>query len=154
MSAAAARTAVLAIDHGTKRCGFAASDALRIATRPLEAWKGPGDSPQLVEQVAALAEELGAETVLVGWPLNMNGSRGPRAEEVVAFARRLAARAPGVTILLRDERLSTKAAEELLREAGYDLRRARERRDSWSALVVLRDWIEAGEPRELALEEA
>jgi putative Holliday junction resolvase len=142
-----ARKAVLAIDHGTKRTGFAASDALRIATRPLEVWSGPGDSEELIARVAALVHELDADTVLVGSPLNMDGSLGPRALEVRRFVQRLSASLPGVAFLERDERLSTKAAEELLREAGFDLRAMRARRDSWSALVVLRDWLEEGEPR-------
>ena len=144
---AGARKAVLAVDHGSKRTGFAATDALRIATRPLEVWQGPGDSAALVGRVAELVEELEADTVLVGLPLNMDGTRGPRARDVERFLERLAARIPGVALIPRDERLTTKAAEELLREAGFDLRNMRARRDSWSALVVLRDWLEAGEPR-------
>lgn len=139
--------AVLAIDHGAKRTGFAATDPLRIATRPLELWSGPGDSPRLVQYVAELVLELGADTVLVGMPLHMDGSRGRRAAEVEGFIRRLSARLAGVSVLERDERLTTKEAEELLRAAGFDLRRMRERRDCWSALVLLRDWLEAGEPR-------
>lgn len=143
----APRGAVLAIDHGTKRTGFAATDPLRIATRPLETWSGPGGSSALVDHVASLVGALGADTVLVGMPLHMDGTPGARANEVESFARRLVERLPGITVLLRDERLTSKAAEELLREAGFDLRGMRARRDSWSALVVLRDWLEAGEPR-------
>lgn len=141
------RGAVLAIDHGQKRTGFAATDSLRIATRPLAVWRGPGDSQELLERVAALASELGADTLVVGMPLSMDGSRGARAKEVETFALRLARRLPELALVLQDERLSTKEAEELLREAGFDREEARARRDSWSALVVLRDWLEAGEPR-------
>jgi putative Holliday junction resolvase len=143
----APRTAVLAVDHGEKKTGFAATDALRIATRPLEVWRGAGDSDELVGRVAELVEELDAGTVLVGLPVHMDGRRGQRAEAVTHFMARLAARLPGVALIERDERLTTKAAEELMREAGLDLRAIRERRDSWSALVILRDWIEEGEPR-------
>jgi putative Holliday junction resolvase len=63
------------------------------------------------------------------------------------FAARLGARFPGLGLVLWDERLTTKAAEELLREAGFSGRRAKARKDSWSALVLLRDWLESGEPR-------
>jgi putative Holliday junction resolvase len=140
------RRAALAIDHGTKRTGFASTDALRIATRPLEVWHGDGGAPELLERAAVLAEEHSADTLLVGLPYNMDGSLGPRAEDTLSFMRALAARLPGCRIIPRDERLSTKEAEELLREAGHhgDARKAR--RDSWSALVLLRDWIEEGEP--------
>ena len=73
-----ARKAVLALDHGTKRTGFAASDPMRIATRPLEVWSGAGDSPELLERVAELVEEFEADTVLVsdrGTPLNYSTVR-------------------------------------------------------------------------------
>lgn len=138
---------VLAVDHGSRKCGFAAADPLRIAVRPLEAWRGGGTSAELLEQVAHLVARHEARTVLVGWPSRPDGSAGPRAAEVRAFCERLVARLPSVEVLVHDERLSTKAAEDLLREAGIPRHRHRELRDSWSALVVLRDWIEAGEPR-------
>ena len=143
----AARGAALAIDHGSKRTGFAVSDGLRIASQALDAWEGPGGSEALLEHVARLLEPRDVETFVVGLPRNMDGTEGPRAAEVREFARRLAARFPEVGVVLHDESLSTKAAEDLLREAGHRGAARRSRRDSWSALVVLRDWIAAGEPR-------
>lgn len=138
--------AAIAIDHGTKRTGFASSDPLRIATRPLDTFHGAGDDEALLERVAELVDEHRAESIIVGLPYNMDGSLGPRAEETVLFMRALEARLPKCRVIPVDERLSTKEAEELLREAGHhgDARKAR--RDSWSALVLLRDWIDAGEP--------
>jgi putative holliday junction resolvase len=143
----ASRGAVLAIDHGAHKTGFAAADGLRIAVRPLEVWRGAGASDALLEHVLRLVAEREVRTVLVGWPCRPDGAPGPRALEVGAFLTRLAGRLPGVELLIHDERLSTKAAEELLREAGIPRRKHRELRDSWSALVVLRDWIASGEPR-------
>jgi len=140
------KRAVIAVDHGTKRTGFASSDPLRIATRPLDVWHGPGDAPALVERVVALCEEHSADTILVGMPYNMDGSVGARANDVSSFARCLTVHAPDLRVLPWDERLSTKEAEELLREAGHHGEARKERKDSWSALVLLRDWIEAGEP--------
>ncbi|MAF66511.1 MAG: Holliday junction resolvase RuvX [Planctomycetes bacterium] len=139
------KTPALAIDHGTRRTGFAATDALRIATRPLEVWEGAGDGGELVERIAELADEREVGTLVVGLPMNMDGSEGPRAKEVRAFVERLRARLPALAIALQDERLSTKTAEELQREAGVPAARRRAVRDSWSALVILRDWIESGE---------
>jgi putative holliday junction resolvase len=144
---AAQKGGVLAIDHGTKRSGFASADGLRIAVSALDPFQGPGSSDELLAHVAHLCSERDITTFVVGLPGNMDGSEGPRAAEVRQFAARLAARFPKVELVLYDERLSTKAAEELLREAGFRGLEARARRDSWSALVVLRDWIESGEPR-------
>lgn len=142
----ARRRAVIAIDHGTKRCGFAVVDALRIAVHALEPYRGPGDASGLFDALARLLAERDVEAFLVGMPFNMDGSAGPRAAEVQRFAAQLARRFPGVRVIPYDERLTTKAAEELLREAGHRGADARARRDSWSALVLLRDWLESGEP--------
>ena len=138
---------VLAIDHGAKRAGFAVADALRIAPVPLAAWRGPGGEPGLLDQVAKLLEEREIATLLVGLPLDMDGGEGARAREVRAFAARLGARFPAQAVVLHDERLSTKSAEELLRETGLSPEERRARRDSVSAMVILRDWIAACEPR-------
>ena len=86
---AALRRGALALDHGTKRTGFACSDALRITLTPLDAFQGPGDSPELFRAVQAILDERDIDTLLVGWPCNMDGSAGPRAKEVEAFAQRL-----------------------------------------------------------------
>jgi putative Holliday junction resolvase len=139
-------TGVLAIDHGTKRAGFAVVDALRIAPVPLSAWRGPGGEPALFDHIATLLEERDISRILVGLPLDMDGGEGPRVKEVRAFAARLGARFPGREIVFHDERLSTKSAEELLRETDLSPEERRARRDSISALVILRDWIAAGEP--------
>jgi putative Holliday junction resolvase len=138
---------VLAIDHGTKRCGFAVADALRISSQALEPWRGPGDESELFRRIDALLAERDVRTFLVGLPLNMDGTSGGRAADVLAFVARLAQRFPRVEVVTWDERLTTKAAEDLLRESGHRGADARARRDSWSALVLLRDWIESGEPR-------
>jgi len=136
--------AVIAIDHGTKKSGFAVADALRITTEPLEPFRGPGDSAALLDHVAGLLAERDVSTLLVGLPRLASGDEGLRAADVRAFAARLAARFPGVDVVLHDEHLTTKAAEDLLREAGHRGLAARARRDSWSALVLLRDWLAAG----------
>jgi putative holliday junction resolvase len=143
---AARRKAVLAIDHGTKRTGFAVVDALRIAVTPLEPFVGPGDSPELLAAIARLLEERDVEAFVVGWPVKPDGTPGPRALDVAEFTKRLETRFPDVRAIRHDERLTTKAAEELLREAGIRGPKARGLRDSMAALVLLRDWIASGEP--------
>lgn len=137
---------VLAIDHGTKRTGFAATDPLRIATRPLDQWHGDGDDEALIVYVGKLLDDHSARTILVGLPYNMDGSVGGRALDVLAFMGRLRDAFPDVRVLPQDERLSTKEAEQLLKEAGHHGEARKSRKDSWSALVLLRDWIEQGEP--------
>jgi putative Holliday junction resolvase len=137
---------VIAIDHGEKKSGFAVADPLRIAVHALDQVALAGDGEELLDHVAGLLAERDVDTLLIGMPLHMDGSEGGRAAEVRAFAARLRERFPGVRVVFHDERLTTKEAEDLLRREGFTGREARERKDSWSALVLLRDWIESGEP--------
>ena len=140
-------SAVIAVDHGEKKSGFAVVDALRIAVTPLEQVTLAGGGDGLLDHIAGLVEERDVDTFLVGMPFNMDGSLGGRAKSVQAFAARLQARFEGIDVVTWDERLTTKEAESLLREAGYSGREAKQRKDSWSALVLLRDWLASGEPR-------
>lgn len=123
------------------------TDALRIVTQPIGVWHGPGDSDELLDHLAGLVGERTVATFVIGFPYNMDGTEGPRAEQVNAFIERVRARFPAVSVAKQDERLSTKEAESLLREAGHFGDERKARRDSWSALVILRDWLAAGEPQ-------
>jgi putative Holliday junction resolvase len=137
----------IAIDHGTRRTGFAVADPLRITAVPLATWRGAGDAPELLEHIDGLLAERDVGTLVVGLPLDMDGGEGPRAAEVRVFALRLARRFPALEVVTWDERLTTKEAEALMSEAGVARRDRRAERDAWSALVILRDWIASGEPR-------
>lgn len=138
--------AVLAIDLGARKTGFAVADATRVAVQPLETVRLPEGSDELLAHVAGLLEERDVDVLLVGLPLSDYGEEPPRARASRAFAERLRARFPACDVRLHDEHLTTREAEALLREAGYRGKEARERRDAWSALVLLRDWIASGEP--------
>lgn len=139
---------VLCIDHGEKRAGLAIADGLRIVQRPLEVCEGSGE--ELIERLATLLEEHDITTLLVGMPYHLSGDESPRTKAVRAFMARLEKRFPSLEVLAHDERLSTKEAESLMAERGEPVRERRGLRDSYSALVILRDWIAAGEPRESA----
>jgi putative Holliday junction resolvase len=108
------RRGVLAIDHGTRKWGFAVVDALRIAARPLAGLRG--DESAAFARIEATCADRDIDTLLVGLPLHMDGSVGARAEDVRAFATRLAARFPKLAIVAFDERLTSKAADEVARE--------------------------------------
>ncbi|TAJ16211.1 MAG: Holliday junction resolvase RuvX [Planctomycetota bacterium] len=138
--------AALALDLGAKRCGLAVTDALRLSLQPLDTCPHGLDDPKLADALAALFDERDIRTFVLGLPLNMDGSEGPAAAAVRACGARLAARFPKVRVAYQDERLSSKEAEELLRELGLHGKKARAQRDSASAVVILRDWIRAGEP--------
>ena len=122
---------ILAIDHGTKRSGTALSDRNRVFAFPGEAYPAETDLLAAVERLAA-SEDLAC--IVVGLPLNMDGSCGDRAREVLGFCERLRSRV-AVDVVTWDERLTTYEAETLLREA---LGRGRPRKDLVNAVAAQR----------------
>lgn len=134
----------LGVDHGSKRTGFAATDPLRLIVTPLDAPDG-GD-PAALKELAKLLDERDISHLVVGYPLNMDGTKGGRAADVDLFIDKVIALYPELIIVRQDERLSTKEAEERLRLAGYHGADRKSRRDPWSAMVLLEDWIREGEP--------
>jgi len=132
---------VLALDHGEKKSGFAATDMLRIAREPLGVVRHGGDEGALLAYIEALLAERTIGTLVVGLPLNQDGSRGPGALRIEALCTRLAARFPGLTVETWDEHLTTKEAESRLRALGASGREIKAERDAWSALVILDDWL-------------
>ncbi|MCJ7787137.1 MAG: Holliday junction resolvase RuvX [Methyloceanibacter sp.] len=126
---------LLGLDLGTKTIGMAFSDVTRsVATpyRTLQRTKFTNDAEAIA---AAIAEnEVGA--IVLGLPINLNGSEGPRAQSTRAFARNLAARV-AVPIVLWDERLSTQAVERHLIEAGASRKRRAEVIDRMAAAYIL-----------------
>lgn len=132
---------VLAIDYGDKKCGFASTDALRIAREPLGVLRHEGREEDLFLHLERLLAERDIDTLIVGLPLHMDGRPGARAETVLAFSARLRARFPALSVEEWDERLTSKEAESRLRALGRTGREIRAERDSWSALVLLEDWL-------------
>ena len=145
-------TGILAIDLGDKQSGFASADALRISSQPLDPVRAPlgrdGEASELFRHIARLLEERDVSILLLGLPVSMDGRPGPRAALTERFAARLRERFPDCEVVCYDERLTTKEAEHRLREAGLRGRAAWDRKDSWSAWVLLQDWIDSGEPRQ------
>ena len=100
---------ILALDHGEARCGCAISDPSGTLATPITAIERP-DTRRGLARVAALADELGAELVVVGLPLTLAGDEGAQASKAREFAARLRSRV-AVPVELYDERLTTRMAE-------------------------------------------
>jgi putative Holliday junction resolvase len=128
---------VLAIDHGDRRTGLAISDPLGFSAQPLVMLK-ERDEAQLVSQVAALAAEYDVALLLVGLPLNMNGTEGPRAVRARAFGEKLAAAAERPVEYL-DERLTSRQAERVL--AGRSRADRKRVGDVVAAQILLQTWL-------------
>jgi putative Holliday junction resolvase len=112
---------IMALDLGTKTIGVAVSDGMRYSATPLETIKRTKFT-QDAERLDVLIKENAIIAVILGLPLNMDGSEGPRVQSTRAFARNLAQRI-SLPIAFWDERLSTSAVTRMMIEA--DLRRDR-----------------------------
>jgi putative holliday junction resolvase len=135
------RPGLLALDVSKRAIGVAGADASwRLAT-PLRTIR----RRRWQQDLAALEQivrERGAGVLVIGWPLNMDGSEGPRCQSVGAFAARLDA-ALGLPILLWDERLTTFAAEHAADDAGLRGRRRAATLDALAAAAILQDALDA-----------
>ncbi|TAH39241.1 MAG: Holliday junction resolvase RuvX [Planctomycetota bacterium] len=131
----------LAIDYGGKRTGLAVSDPLGIAAHPLAAVIST-DLEATVDAIARIAAEREVRRVVVGMPYLPSGLEGAQVDRVRLFIGALRPKlAPGIEILERDERLTTRAAEELWRQGGYSRREAKDFLDSTAAVILLRDYL-------------
>jgi putative holliday junction resolvase len=132
---------LMALDVGTKTIGVATSDVLRSLATPLTILKRTKLAGDLAS-LAGLARQHEVKALVVGLPLNMDGSEGPRCQSVRQFAANVAAHAPAVLadlpIVLQDERLSTAAVTRGMID-DYDMSRAKraERVDAAAAAWIL-----------------
>jgi putative Holliday junction resolvase len=131
---------VAALDVGDARIGVAISDELGLTTRGIGVVRRVGGLRDL-DAVGRLLAPHGPERVVVGLPLNMDGSEGPQAAKVRRFAERLRDHL-GLPVDLWDERLTTVEAHGILREAGGRRRRDKGLVDQVAATVILRSYLE------------
>ena len=132
----------IALDPGTKRIGVAGSDPLGIAVKPLPFIPARPEAEAL-RKIAEVAREREAETVIIGLPLNMDGSEGPAAGAARAFGDKVAAALPGVEVVYWDESLTTDEAEKRLLAKGLSHRERKGVIDSLSAAILLKSWLDA-----------
>lgn len=125
----------MGLDVGTKTIGLAVSDVLRMVASPLHTiarTKFRADAALLIEAITAHK----VQALIVGLPINMDGSEGPRAQSTRAFVRNLASLTP-IPIAFWDERLSTAAVERTLIEADTSRKRRAELVDKLAATFIL-----------------
>jgi len=128
----------LAIDYGTKRTGLAICDAGETITSPLTVIQNREPLPEKIAQIVE-TENVGA--VVLGLPLNMDGSEGPQTQLVLKFADRLQAHLR-IPVYLQDERLSSFGAEEKLAPANLSRGDKKKRLDAVAAAEILEAFLE------------
>lgn len=131
---------ILAVDFGDSRTGYAVSDALGFGANVLDAFKCK-NMKKVAEHTAKLAKELSADRIIVGYPKNMNGSIGERGEKTQAFVDMIKELCE-IPIILRDERLTTVSAHNLMNETNVRGKKRKDSVDSISAAYLLQTYLD------------
>lgn len=132
---------VLALDVGEARIGVACSDPTLLLASTVDIVERKAG--RAAERIAALAAAHSAGIVVVGLPLNMDGSVGPQAGRVRRFVDELAPLLAGVPVCYWDERLSTVEAHAIRLQSGVGQKKRRQPVDAVSAAVILQGWLDA-----------
>jgi len=131
---------IVAIDYGTKRIGVAESDPLRLFAQPV----GTLDLETLFSRLAAMAGNDEIEKILVGYPLNSDGSENRMTGVIDRFIEEISIAIPGLAVERVDEHRSSRDAMQILAASGLS-RKERNRKgrlDSAAACVILREYLE------------
>ncbi|MFN3346700.1 MAG: Holliday junction resolvase RuvX [Candidatus Bipolaricaulaceae bacterium] len=131
---------VLALDVGERRVGLARTDETGTLAVPHGVYVRKGWEED-VRKLAELARDLGAEALVVGLPLHMDGRVSPQAQEVRAFAEAVA-REAALPLHFVDERWTTAEVERVLGEAGLPPRKRKGKVDALSAVLILQAWLD------------
>ncbi len=130
---------IVGIDFGDARTGIAVCDKYEMMAAEAGCVAAPSYKKAL-ELVGARVKELGAELIVVGDPVNMNGTAGPRSEKCRAFARELA-ELTGIPTETVDERLTTVEAHRILNDNNVRGKKRKATVDTLSARLILEDFL-------------
>lgn len=139
MSTDAPSGRIVGVDYGTKRVGLAVSDPLRLFAQPVGTF-GPDEA---VDRLRAIHDEFGIAVVVIGWPLQEDGTEGEATRRVDAFVRRLRNALRGIRVVRWDERHTT---EEIRARQGGRRTRSddRGRIDTAVAGLLLQEYLDSG----------
>lgn len=132
---------ILGLDFGKRRIGLALSDELGITAQGLPTLTRNTRSEDF-DYLSQLIDSRQVQRVVVGHPLNMNGSEGAQARQAVQFGRTLANRY-GIEVTMWDERLTTREAGRVLRNSGVGLQKRQGAIDKLSAVLILQSYLDS-----------
>ena len=131
---------IMAIDYGDAHTGVAFSDPTGFLTRTTTTIHSRS-ADVVLSELARLAKEQGAEEIVMGFPRNMDGTEGPRAELYRAFAGRVE-EATGLKPVLWDERRTTVDAHRILQQAGKNAKKRKKTVDAVAASLILEGYLD------------
>ena len=132
----------MSLDVGTKTIGIATSDLMWMIANGVETIRRTSVERDFT-RIGELIKEHEVSTLVVGYPKNMNGSIGERAQICEAFAEELRSRFPACKVVLWDERLSTVAAEKVLVDAEMRRNKRKKIIDMMAAVVILQNYLDS-----------
>lgn len=127
---------VMALDIGTKRIGIALSDYLQVIATP-HSFIAREPEKKAIEEITKIAKENRVEKIVIGVPINMDGTLGFQAQNCIDFSQKIL----GFDIIQEDERLTSDAAEERLRSRKVDFRKNKGLVDMESACIILEQYL-------------
>jgi len=131
----------LAVDLGDKRTGLAVGDDIVRIVQPITVLETPLGE-QLIHEIQSVIAEHGIDCIVMGLPLNMDGSESQRSKLTQTFAEKLQ-ESTHIPIEFQDERLTSAAAEELLNQSGKTHKQKKKLRDALAAAEILKDFLHA-----------
>ena len=126
---------ILAVDYGEARVGLAITDPTCTICQPLKVVA----RSEALKEINHIVKDRQVKKVVVGLPLNMDGSEGEMASKAKAFAELI--RGLGVDVELVDERLTSYEAEGILKQAGLNWRRRKKKVDALAACLILESYL-------------
>ena len=139
---------ILAIDFGEKRIGLALSDPLGFTAQGLQTLERQ-NIKQVIAHIAETVKNNQVGEIVIGLPVNMDGSQGFKAQEVLKFIPQLQI-AAGVPVTTWDERLTSREASRLMIEEGLSRKKQRANSDRLAATLILQNYLEFKRPKGLS----
>lgn len=128
---------ILGIDYGEARAGIAITDELNITVQGLKTIEHKGNDKILLQELDEILEQYNIGTIVVGMPINMNGTKGPRVEKTEKFIHKLKCKYNKIKIESIDERLTTVQAHRTMNDLEINKKKKRQIVDTISAVYIL-----------------
>lgn len=138
------KSRLLGLDFGSKTVGVAASDPTGLIATGIEIIRRDREDKlrQTLSRIVNLTKELEIETIVLGYPVNMNNTEGDRVTKTLAFKEMLERRT-GLPVVLWDERLTTVEADEIMTEVGVRGIDRKKYVDKIAAMIILQDYMDS-----------
>ena len=132
---------IMGLDYGEARTGVALSDELGMMAHGLESIEPKGNDKKLLERICEIIKANKVSKIVIGYPLNMNATKGPRVEKTDAFIKKLE-KETGLPVEKIDERLTTVAAHKTMTLLGVSAEKKKKIVDTISAEYILQMYLD------------